>query len=705
VAFFFPKIPAVDVKEEKKIMTSNPRLPDIEKRLQNRLTPDGSGLALSDSESSELLQAFRHGVMVTSTVAPRFEAFPTASYALAHHLAKQETPFWPSLESQLLRKQQLNPAERHQAREALDLAVQKIGLRAPVRLRLATETNGLHSFKIRPQAAPNKVQCLVKWFGPHPNKLPLVFKNDSCPWLAPEEAILDLSELKSEGEDFEIMVDIPELFPGHYEVYALCSESGIVVQDRNNRTALTPIAIGTDDDLSGALEALGPQALEFVSVLDSIPRKSRERSQLLKQALTKYAIESADFTLLGQSFQSCSKGPPGSRSARLFRLLKGIFRRSDLQTKLLDWADQDSARIALLAEHSLPSITLPHDSQSHCKNRAQEWFQSGQRAAAQVLLGDSSCSLEERVLCFGPLLEAWADKDMSDNDRIQIRVNGRDYLLVVENQEDDGTIRGMLTTFDGDEVETVLKPLGVNEFNLVPELSRRMLFTCECGTLVADLRECPGTSKSKTKEGKPVSPYSPVTAQIKKPRSRPQASRLMAGITEARQLALATSRRISSTESDQDVVRMLLDFEGQYTDQAAYGRAMLEWAIPLASAGDQWKKKLWAIDREAKTFKQTASDLQKRSLSLIPRAAVHLLEDYQQLYQQSRVRPAPLALEKAVLDVAITARCVARQPVTELPDDIIDTLARVEDLINEICPSLLRWFCSIVDLILDEGSQ
>jgi hypothetical protein len=689
------------------MMSSNPRLPDLEKRLSNRITPDGSGLALSESESSELLKAFRHGVMVASTIAPRFEAFPTASYALANHLAKQKDPFWPSLETQLLREKHLGPVERRKAREALDLAVQKIGVNAPNRLRVATETNGFHSFKIRALADINKVQAVLSWFGPHPTELRLVFHNENCPWLDPKSAILDLSELKTEGEEIEISLDIPraDMFPGHYEVYAVCAESGTVVQTRSGRTALTGVAIGTDDDLKAALEGLGENAAKFIEMLDTAPHMSRERKQLMRQAIVKYALEVEDFSLLGQSFQSCSTAPQDARSARLFRILKSIFRRIDIQSRLVEWAEQDEKRIALLAEHCLPSIALPNSARAFCQGRGLAWYGAGQKTASLIMLKDSTLKAEERLERFGPLLDAWCDKDVGDNDRIQIHVNNCDYLLVVESNEEGESIRGMLTTFDGDDVEVELRPLGGNEYNLVPELARRALFTCECGTLVTDLRECPGAKKSKTKEGKPISVYSPVTARIKKPRTQPAASLLLEGVTDARRLALATSRRVSSTESDQDIVRMLLDFNGQYTDQAAYGQGMLEWAIPLANADDNWKKKLWAIDREAKVFKEAASAIQKKMLDRCPQLAVHLLEDYQRLYRQSRVKPAALALEKAVLDVAITARCIAREDIALLPDDIIETLARVEDLINEICPALLRWFAILADLIINEGQD
>lgn len=682
-------------------MSSHSRLPDLEKRLQNRLSPDGAGLSLSDDESHELLQAFRKGAMVASTVAPRFEAFPTASYALAKHLANQDEPFWPTLETKLLGRQHFGPDDRRKAREALDQAVQKFGIHVPNRLRLATETNGLHSFKIRHQGA-NKIQVILSWFGPYPSDLKLVLANDNCPWLKPEQALLDLSTLKQEGEEVEIDVELPELAPGHYQVHAVCGASGSVILNRKSKTAFASFAIGTEEEVTEAVEKLDAPAKEFFTLLDTEDYKSKDRKQLMRQSLVRFVHSNDDISVLGECFQSCANAPTGSRGSRLFKALNFVFRRLDAQTKLVAWAKDDEARIRVLAEHSLPSITLPKNCAELCEGKGQAWYQSGQKTAALIVLGDRTLSVEDKTVCFGPMVESWGDKELGDSDRIRIEVNGREYVLVVEGQEEE-VVSGLLTTFDGDDIEVELKPLGGGEYNLVPELARRQLFTCECGTLVTDLRECPGAKDSKTKEGKPVSIYSPVTARIKKPRSRPASSLFIEGTGDARRLALATSRRVSSTESDQDIVRMLLDFAGPYTDQAAYGQAMLEWAIPLASADDNWKKMLWAIDREAKTFKQAASDLSKRALERIPTQAAHLLEDYQRLYLQRKIQPAPLALERAVLDVAVTARCVARQDVADLPEDIIETLARIEDLVNEICPALLRWFSNIVELILDDG--
>ena len=81
-----------------------------------------------------------------------------------------------------------------------------------------------------------------------------------------------------------------------------------------------------------------------------------------------------------------------------------------------------------------------------------------------------------------------------------------------------------------------------------------------------------------------------------------------------------------------------------------------------------------------------------------------LLERYTGQYLRTKAQPAPLVLERAVLQVAVTAGAFAKL-ADEIPDDLIENMARVEGIVADICPALLRWFALVAELILSDGGE
>lgn len=671
-------------------------LSELEKDLLQRIGPDLPPLTLTDSEKHQLIEAFGRGVMAPAMITMRFEAFPSAAFALAKQASAQDSPFWPTLEKWLLGGRRMKVKERRRARAALDSALQNLAAPAPQAMRQAVEAHGLHSFQVKPTKESQKVRCLATWFGPKPESLSLVFSSLSCPWQACVEAKLPVSDLAVSPDESEIFVELSEgLPPGHYEVIVRNPRVGSYVTNRDEKTAVAAFSVGTDDDFSADLEQQGTLAKALAHELQSKPR-----GRALKELLAKYTDSAEGVKLLGDMLLHGWGFAPSTRRLHTVRVLREVLRRRDRQQRVLDWAGSDGARVEILAKADVLSQSLPQQLE-RLGDTIEAWRHNA-RAHAGVMSLQAALSGAHKIQAtdFAPAYEKWSDADLADAKILNIVVRGHDYRIRVEIHSDT-EISGMLTTADEEEVEVLLE-LRDGEWFLFPELAKRSLMICACGPMVTDVREC-AKFGGKNKKASPVTKHRPIEARLRLPRQRPKAKDLLEGVSDARRLALACSRRMAASAADQVVIQQLLAFEGSFLDPAAYGQAMLEWSLRLACADDDWKKNLWAIDRECQAFADSVSSLRDEARAGLPPDVSVLLEDWLRLYGAKQGKPAPFALERAVLGFASNVRLLARLPDEKVPEDILDTMQRLETLILKVCPRLLRWFATMSELLLSDG--
>lgn len=667
----------------------SPRLPELEERLGARLESEGAGFALDEEARAEVLAGLRRGLVAASGLAARLSAFPALAWSLVLALEDREA-FWPALEGALLGGRPLDFAGRLAAAAAVREAARRWGIEGEGRRALMAQAHGFHALRLRPGTDARRLRCEASWFGPRPSSLTLALWSESRPWAPPLCVALDPAALGRDGDDGEQeLVLAAPLVAGGYEAWVRIDALGSAALDREDGPALAAVSIGVDDDLLAAVADEGPPRLALLKALRGGDRKR------LRADFAAFAATPGAPALFAEVLRAAGDAPARTAARAASQAALVALRQPACQRPLLDWAASDARRIALLGAHHLPSSALaPADAQAA---QGEGW----ESAMLAFYRGDAT----EFRARFGALVEAWGERPPAPNEKVMVRLEsgGRDYDLAAEVQDETG-LKGFLTAGDEEEIEVVMVREDDGGWVLFPELARVRLYRCRCGVLVGDLREEHGHVGSRSsKQGSPITRATPARVVLRRRRAAPKVSRLLDGVLEARRLALASSRRLQESAPDRAALQALLDFDGPRTDPAAYGRAMLEWALPLATADEVWKQRLWTIDRESRGLDEALAELRQRGLGRCPRESLALLEDYQDAYRSGSEKPAAVALEKAVLSAAVNARALARVPSEAVPADLAQAFARLESLIHRVCPALLSWFVTLVELILTEG--
>jgi len=237
---------------------------------------------------------------------------------------------------------------------------------------------------------------------------------------------------------------------------------------------------------------------------------------------------------------------------------------------------------------------------------------------------------------------------------------------------------------------------------MYPELSQRRLLLCSCGVLVSALAEPHGHPGGSARSGAPVTKARAIEVAFVAPRCRPQASRLLAGVAEGRRLALAATRGAVANARDRAAITEAQGVPGPALEPLGYVRAMLAWALPLASEPTETKSRLWEIDRDCKGFDALTRSWGREALETLDADRRALFETYIEHHRPRRGTSAPLAIEKAVLGFAARMRLLARLSGLVSAEAWV-AQGLLEARVRALCPELLGWYCAICELILSDG--
>jgi len=666
-------------------------LTDLETELEARWQR-GDGPS-SPSEAERVRVLLTSGPMLPSLLAVRLRAFPAIAWGLLRSLP-DGPELWRHIERAMGLGAPLRRGERQAIRGTFARAADRFGFEPEGRTALLVREHGVERFGLRIEVDGVRLTVDLRWYGPRPVGLALSLWNESLPWEEPLRVPLETGDFGEASEPVRLEVELGEPLPaGRYEVWIVVLDTEASALDREGKAALASGSRGRTEDLGSVEIEARPIAAALESRLADLPDEHRRRR---RQAIGTALAESGDVAGAFEIIAATEGAPSRSHARELRGALIVALRERAHQAGLLGWAGVDAARIRRLVALGLPAAGISREVCLGAELGA--WLEHGRERGLMLAIHSGATGASAEAL--GELVGEWGEADLSSG-QIGVIFEGhdREYSLRIHQRDETG-IQGTLTAADEEELEvTILIEEGGSA--LFPT-DKEPLLRCGCGALVSDLREPHDHGKGKARQGVPVRRDRAASVSLRVPRRRPGAKALTIGMADARRLALSCSRKPPVGAGEDLAVAALLDFEGPLLDPMAYGRAMLAWAIPLGAGDDVLKRRLWSIDREAGGLAELTTDGRAQAMEAQPPGIAGLLEGLVSAFEQPpRGEPAPLAVEKKLLGLAVLARLSCRGG--HWPEDTEAVLAQLEGLAWQSCPGLLLHLAGIVELILSEA--
>lgn len=647
---------------------------------------DGLEADLARGEGQDrVLTSLADGLITTWQLSEAFSTRPSLCCAFVEALASSTQGFWPAFDEAFAHLRPASPELRKRLQAVVSEAAKQKGRDLdPIFAGLSPLSISRFDLVLGAE-----IELFLSLAAPSTRAAALVFSSLQRPWEPIRSLSIDLSK------SHQKLSRPSGLRDGPYEAWIEDRALGLIGGDEQGQERLIEVQAKGAADSSGAAANAGAALSEAWREFSEASLRTARR-KIFQQA---QASEAGCGMVL--DFLRRSESAPRASKLMQFRALAAdALRHGALAGALLRWAGADRERLVFLRRQALPSwsAAAPLELES---GALPLWRELLPERAALLALSSPAAPIDA-LRDFGELTELWRD-GVGQTRRISVHLLGKDYSILVQSRE-GGVIKGMMTAADDEEIEVIIEPAGEADEEkkrkgrgdggqrLYPELARRILLLSDDG-LVTEARRA-----------LPVNRQNPVYVELKVPKTRPRAEDVGAFMGDGRELALKASRR-NLREGDRDDVEAAGGFAGGALESEAYSRAMLEWALVLPEADEAWKQRLWAIDRESKSLLQAGAKAQERGLEKANRGAAQLASELVRSMALGRANPAPLALEKALIQLALMLRAFARHPETAQDGELRLEVARLEGLSASVGARLLGTYCVLIELILQDGVE